>query len=306
MDPPDIVAVQRLSPAQLEQVRRLATLCEEQDGVSMAARLDFGTLTSGPVDASSCILQYQHDILVGFAGMYSWGDVTEVELVILVHPDFRRQGVGHGLLRAVILQCRERGVRRLLLVVPRELPGSAAFAQQAGARHVRAEYTLDLDPSRMPSVPPSGHAVELRMAGTDDVPVMAAIAGVAFGIPFDEEEQSLARLMRDEGRTTWLAALDGLPVGVIQSAEDDGRTFIVHFAVRPEMQGRGIGRQMLLAIVRGLLDTGRQRISIEVETDNEHALGLYQSCGFVTANVTDYEQVALETGPTVPGLLFGD
>lgn len=272
----------------------------------MEARLDFGALESGPMDASSCILRYGGGMLVGFAGMYSWGNVTEVELVILVHPDFRRQGIGRGLLHTVVLLCRERGVKQLLLVVPRELPGSAAFARQAGTRHAHAEYTLDLDASRIQATASAPHAVELRRAGVDDIPVMATIAGAAFKAPFDEEQQTLTRLMRDSARTTWLAALDGLPVGVIQSADDDGRVFIVHFAVRPELQGQGIGRQMLLAIVRGLLDTGRQRITIEVETDNEHALGLYESCGFVTVNVTDYELVALETGPTAPGLLFGD
>jgi ribosomal protein S18 acetylase RimI-like enzyme len=291
---------------QLEQVRRFAASCEERDGVSMAARLDFGALESGPMDASSCVLRYAGDVLVGFAGMYCWGDVTEVELVILVHPDYRRQGIGRGLLHAVVVLCRERGVRQLLLVVPRELPGSAAFARQAGARHVRAEYTMDLDTSKIPAPAPTTHAVELRRAGAEDIPVMATIAGAAFKVPFDEEQHTLARLMRDSARTTWLAALDGLPVGVIQSADDDGRIFIVHFAVRTEMQGQGIGRQMLLAIVRGLLDTGRQRITIEVETDNEHALGLYESCGFVMVNVTDYEQVALETGPIAPELLFGN
>lgn len=275
--------------------------------MSLEARLDFGALESGPADASSCVLRYTGGILVGFAGMYAWGSVTEVELVILVHPDFRRQGIGRGLLHTVVLLCRERGVRQLLLVVPRESPGSAAFAEQAGTRHAHAEYTLDLDASKIPATASTTHAVELRRAGVDDIPVMATIAGAAFKVPFDEEQQTLARLMRDSARTTWLAALDGLPVGVVQSADDDdGRVFIVHFAVRPELQGQGIGRQMLLAIVRGLLDTGRQHITIEVETDNEHALGLYESCGFVTVNVTDYELVSLETGPTAPGLLFGD
>lgn len=291
---------------QLEEVRRLASLCEARDGVSMEARLDFGALESGPVDSSSCVLQYVRGALVGFAGMYSWGDVTEVELVILVHPDVRRRGIGRGLLHTVIFLCRERGVRRLLLVVPRELPGSTAFARQAGTRHVRAEYTMDLDISRIPEPVPAAHVVELRMAGADDIPVMTAIAGAAFKTPFGKEQQYLARLMRDRGRTTWLATQDSFPVGVIQSADDGGRTFIVHFAVRPEMQGHGIGRQMLLAIIHGLRNAGRQRISIEVETDNDHALGLYESCGFVTVNVTDYEQVVLETGPTAPGLLFED
>ncbi|MHB8071091.1 MAG: GNAT family N-acetyltransferase [Candidatus Cryosericum sp.] len=300
------LTVQRLSTKQLEQVRQLAALCEERDGVSMDARLDFGALESGPADSSSCVLRYANGVLVGFAGMYSWGEITHVELVILVHPQFRRQGIGRGLLHTVLLLCRKRGVTQLLLVVPRELPGSAVFARQAGTRHAHAEYTLDLDASKIPAGVSNAHPVELRRAGTDDIPVMAAIAGAAFKVPFEEEQESLARLMRDSARTTWLGALDGLPVGVVQSADDDGRIFIVHFAVRPEMQGKGIGRQMLLAIIRGLLDTGQQRITIEVETENEHALGLYESCGFVSVNVTDYELVELDTGPTAPGLLFGN
>ncbi len=302
----DVAVVQRLSAGQRGQVRQLAALCGEQGGVSMEARLDLDTLTSGIDDTSCCLLYCRDEGLAGFAGMYRYGDITEAELVILVHPGCRRRGIGRMMLHAARSLCHERGIRRLLLAVPHGSPAAAAFAQAADACHVHAEYTMDLDASKIPPPAPVSRPVELRRAGADDIPVMAAIAGAAFAVPFQEEEETLRRLMRDPARVTWLATQDGLPVGVIQSAESDGRVFIVHFAVRPEMQGRGIGRQMLLAIVRGLLDTGRQRISIEVETDNEHALGLYQSCGFVTANVTDYEQVALETGPTAPGLLFGD
>ena len=91
---------------------------------------------------------------------------------------------------------------------------------------------------------------------------MAAIVASAFAEPVQEEEQALVRLMKDSTRTTYLAAQDGRPVGVIQSAVSDGRAFIVHFAVRPDMQGRGIGRQMLLAIAHGLLNSGGKWITI--------------------------------------------
>jgi ribosomal protein S18 acetylase RimI-like enzyme len=133
---------------------------------------------------------------------------------------------------------------------------------------------------------------------------MAAIVASALAEPVGEEEQALVRLMKDPSRTTYLAAQDGRPVGVIQSAISDGRAFIVHFAVRPEMQGQGIGRQMLLAIVRGLLNSGSQWITIEVETENRNALSLYQRCGFVTVNATDYELQELPRIPTAPELLF--
>jgi ribosomal protein S18 acetylase RimI-like enzyme len=302
----DVAVFQRLSADQREQVRRLAALCEEQDGVSMEARLDLDTLTSGVDDASCCLLYCRDDGLAGFAGMYCYGDITEAELVILVHPGCRRRGIGRMMLHAARSLCRERGIRRLLLAVPHGSPAAAAFVQAVGAVHVHAEYTMDLDASKIPPPAPVSRPVELRRAGVDDIPVMAAIAGAAFAVPFQEEEETLRRRMRDPARVTWLATQDGLPVGVIQSAESDGRVFIVHVAVRPGMQGRGIGKQMLLAVIRGLLNAGRERIVIEVETDNQHALALYESCGFVTASATDYELVDLDRGPVVPESLFED
>jgi len=169
-----------------------------------------------------------------------------------------------------------------------------------GTRHSHSEYTMDLDVSRIPPFEPIHDAVELRPAGAEDVPIMATIVASAFAEPVGEEEQALVRLMKDSTRITYLATQDGRPVGVIQSAVSEGRAFIVHFAVRPDMQGRGIGRQMLMAIVRGLQNSGGKWITIEVETENQNALSLYQRCGFVTVNATNYELLELPGSPRPP------
>jgi ribosomal protein S18 acetylase RimI-like enzyme len=233
-----------LSTQQVSQVRALVGLCEERDGYSMEARLDFGTLETRPEGSFSDVLWYEKS----------------------------REGT--------------------------------QFARAVGTRHSHSEYTMDLDVTRIPSFETTPDPVELRLAGAQDVPVMAAIVASAFAEPAQEEQQALVLLMKDPARTTYLAAQDGRPVGVIQSAVSDGRVFIVHFAVRPEMQGQGIGRQMLLAIVHGLMNSGSQWTTIEVETENRNALSLYQRCGFVTVNATDYELLELPRIPTAPELLF--
>jgi ribosomal protein S18 acetylase RimI-like enzyme len=293
-----------LSTQQVSQVRALAGVCEARDGYSMEARLDYGTLETQCEVPSSDVLWYENGQLVGFAGMYGYGDPSKVEATILVHPDFRRRGIGRHMARVVVRECQKRGVRRLLLVVPQESREGPEFARVTGTRHSHSEYTMDLDMTRIPSFETMPDPVELRPAGAEDVPVMAAIVASAFAEPVQEEEQALVRLMKDPTRTTYLAAQDGRPVGVIQSAVSEGRTFIVHFAVRPDMQGRGIGRQMLMAIVRGLLNSGGKWITIEVETENQNALSLYRRCGFVTINATDYELLELPRIPTAPELLF--
>jgi ribosomal protein S18 acetylase RimI-like enzyme len=303
-DDNNMMPVDRLSKQQVSQVRALADSCEERDGYSMEARLDIGTLETRPEGSVSDVLWHESGRLVGFAGMNSYSDPSEVEAAILVHPEFRRRGIGRSMARAVVRECQNRGVRRLLIVVPHESREGAGFARMMGTRHFHSEYTMDLDVSRISPFEPIHDAVELRPAGAEDVPIMAAIVASAFAEPVGEEEQALVRLMKDSTRITYLATQDGRPVGVIQSAVSDGRAFIVHFAVRPEMQGRGIGRQMLMAIVRGLQNSGGKWITIEVETENEHALSLYQRCGFVTVNATDYELLELPRIPTAPELLF--
>ena len=293
-----------LSTQQVSQVRALAGSCEARDGYSMEARLDFGMLETRPEGSVSDVLWYESGQLVGFAGMNSYGNPSEVEATILVHPDFRRRGMGRIMARAVVRECQKRGVRRLLVVLPQESREGAGFAHMMGTRHSHSEYTMDLDVTRITSFETMPGSVELRPAGVEDVPIMATIVASAFAEPVGEEEQALVRLMKDSTRTTYLATQDGRPVGVIQSAVSDGRAFIIHFAVRPEMQGQGIGRQMLMAIVRGLQNSGSQWITIEVETENRNALSLYQRCGFVTINATDYELLELPRIPTAPELLF--
>lgn len=294
----------RLSMEQVNQVRALATVCEVGDGYSMEARLDLGTLETRPEGSVSDVLWHDSGRLVGFAGMNSYGDPSEVEASILVHPEFRRRGMGRVMARAVMRESQKRGVRRLLFVVPQKSREGAAFAATMGTRHSHSEYTMDLDVKRIPAFESIHDPVELRPAGAEDVPVMAAIVASAFSDPVQEEEQALVRLMKDSTRTTYLAAQDGRPVGVIQSAVSDGRAFIVHFAVRPDMQGQGIGRQMLLAIIRGLQNSGSRWVTIEVETDNRNALSLYERCGFVAVGATDYELLELPRVPTAPELLF--
>jgi ribosomal protein S18 acetylase RimI-like enzyme len=300
----NMMTVDRLSMQQVSQVRALADSCEERDGYSMEARLDLGTLETRPEGSISDVLWYESGELVGFAGMNSYSDPSEVEATILVHPEVRRRGIGRSMARAVVRECQNRGVRRLLIVVPRESQEGVGFARMMGTRYSHSEYTMDLDASRIPPFEPIHDVVELRPAGAEDVPIMATIVASAFAEPVGEEEQALVRLMKDSTRITYLATQDGRPVGVIQSAVGDGRAFIVHFAVRPEMQGCGIGRQMLMAIVRGLQNSGGKWITIEVETENQNALSLYQQCGFVTVNATDYELLELPRIPTAPELLF--
>ena len=66
---------------------------------------------------------------------------------------------------------------------------------------------------------------------------------------------------------------------------DHGEIWAV--GVRPDRQGRGLGRQLVRAGVERLRAIGVPNVSLSVNGRNEGALGLYESEGFVRSRTRD-------------------
>lgn len=73
---------------------------------------------------------------------------------------------------------------------------------------------------------------------------------------------------------------DGLLVGygVLSLAADEAH--VLNICIDPMVQSRGLGRQLLRALVRLAADRGAQRVFLEVRPSNTPALALYHSEGF--------------------------
>lgn len=66
-------------------------------------------------------------------------------------------------------------------------------------------------------------------------------------------------------------------------------------AVRPDAQNRGIGTQLLTAMVAAALQHACTRILLEVRADNAKAISLYERHGFVTnGRRPDYYALGLD------------
>lgn len=73
---------------------------------------------------------------------------------------------------------------------------------------------------------------------------------------------------------------DGLLVGygVLSIAVDEAH--VLNICIDPLAQSRGLGRQLLRALVQLAADRGAQRVFLEVRPSNTPALALYHSEGF--------------------------
>jgi ribosomal protein S18 acetylase RimI-like enzyme len=91
---------------------------------------------------------------------------------------------------------------------------------------------------------------------------------------------------------TMVAERSGATIGTLRvhkSAEGWG---VYGFAVDPAWQGRGIGRDLLRRVCRQANDAGIDRVHLEVSVENDRALGLYTSLGFVHEATEDYFVIA--------------
>jgi ribosomal protein S18 acetylase RimI-like enzyme len=99
-------------------------------------------------------------------------------------------------------------------------------------------------------------------------------------------ENLIPGLLKHGGARVFLAYEGEKPLGVaicmIGFSSFRGKPLInIHdIAVSPEARGRGVGRMLLNAVTDEAKHLGCCKVTLEVRSDNAHAMGLYQSVGF--------------------------
>lgn len=271
---------QGLSPVALRAIADLERRVVAADGGRL--KLEWETLRGRSGDRVEDLLWWEHERLCGFLGLY--GFASPVELAGMVAPDFRRRGIGAALLDAAVALCRSRGERRALLVVPRTSTAGRALALGRGGRLDHSEHALVLIGS--PQGSRRTHGVSIRSAVAADRPLVSQLIEAGFGSP--DRDMSDAALAQ-----TLVIERGGEPIGTIRVAGDEHEARVYGFVIRPDVQGRGFGREALRQVCDQLVARGTSRIGLEVAVDNEAALTLYTSLGFEPITTEDYYSIPI-------------
>lgn len=265
-----------LTPADLQAIAELESRVVAHDGGRL--KLEYGVLEGRAGEQVEDLLWWEGDQLVGFLGIYAFGP-PDVELAGMVDPAHRRSGIGTALLQEGLRLSAQRGYARALVVAS---PVGREFAVAKGGVLSHSEHFLVLGPT--PTGAPMDVAVSYRQAEPADVPEVKRILEGAFGHASSDIE---SRLLTPQEQTL-VVERDGRLVGTVRLSRHDGVGAVYGFAVDPSVQGQGIGRDVLARWCRLLRDEGYARVTLEVEVDNEHALGLYLSTGFERQATEDY------------------
>ncbi len=272
-----------LNSSALEAIAGLERRVVAADGGRL--KLEWSTLQSRPADRVSDLLCWEGGRLLGFLGIYgfNWG---HIELTGMVDPEARRRGIGRALFDAALPLCRGLGKDRMLLVVPRASPGGSGLARACGMTFDHSEHALAL---RKPPASPHFSGIRLRAATSADIPVLSKLYDDGF---HDGGHVDPSRLTSARSRTL-LIERDGEAVGTIAVSREQTRAAIHAFVVGSQWRGHGIGGDVLRRVCEEQFAAGASQVELEVEVENDRALGLYTAVGFERVTTEDYYALIL-------------
>ncbi len=248
-------------------------------------KLEWGVLRNRAADEVRDLLWWEDGQLLGFLGIYGFRP-RRFEVTGMVAPEARRRGIGRALFAAALPILEAGGGGQLLLVVPRPSLAGGELARSLGMTYEHSEHALTL-PAR-PTAVPADRELTLRQANTADLSVLSRLYEDGFG----DGEVEESRLNSERSRTMMIMH-GSEAVGTIALAHEGARGAIYGFVVESSRRGRGIGRQALRSACHELFDAGADHVDLEVEVDNEGALGLYTKVGFEPVATDDYYELIL-------------
>lgn len=299
---PSVRLSERLDRGLYGEIDRLKEICIAADGTALKLELDYKLALaetepeSGRPGNFNEFLFFSGGELIGYIGICGFGQEA-LEINGMVHPEYRGRGVFTRLFGLVSDEWQRRAERSMLLLTDRLSAQGQAFAKQTGAVHAHSEYEMFLTESGYRSfgartseeyaaAHPAG--IVLRKATNADALEVNRQNAVYFGEAFDGDCPLMPEEEERRGMTVYLAELDGAVIGKIHLERSGDLGAVFGFGVEPACRRRGYGREILIAGIEKLIESGARRIMLQVEAKNEKALQLYLSCGFAPTSTMDY------------------
>lgn len=250
-----LVVRKRLSAKRAEEVRALAAALGR--GGTLAPSM---TVEDGVPFLPHFFLGYEAGALAAYAEWFYDGK-RSVEVVLFVHPAYRRQGWMRRLLaelRGTIASVPELAPARLLLVCEPEDKTLRAALRHMGARRLRSDYVLELHPTEPQS----------QTASRKELP------------------EGVLPVWRREGSVTELALYRAeAEIAHARLFLEERQAFLFDVWVAPAQRRQGLGRYLVSALWARRED---RPLLLHVDGGRRAALALYRSLGCSVRERRDY------------------
>jgi ribosomal protein S18 acetylase RimI-like enzyme len=152
--------------------------------------------------------------------------------------------------------------------------------QHWGFNHLNDVIVLRRE--RNPAQPVTASAAAgicLRPAKSSDVDALTSVDSTAFAPPWQYSRTVIRQAMTQATLAT-VAEVGHEIVGYQISSGGREGGHLARLAVRPDMQGRGIGRALAAQVVEYFEKRGAPKITVNTQRDNSASISIYHALGF--------------------------
>lgn len=232
--------------------------------------------------------------MVGYADMRPEWNIGRVVLKWLTQPKHREGSLSAMLLDRAISRTRELGIMSIHANISQDSPMAQQLLTTMGFTFIRRflELRLDLSKTLLPEISKICPPCRPLRPGEEEMLTQLqnrsftgswgynpnTVEGIIYGLhlPNSSPEDIILAVDSDKAigycwtRVNFWKNKD--------TGEGTGRIYML--GVAPDYQGRGLGRQLLLAGLSYLKSKGLRDVELTVDSENKGACALYKSVGF--------------------------
>ena len=250
-----------------------------------------GVLGQPGLDATeNCFVLERAGVVKGVALVFREFAISRSVIEVMTDPEQSGSLDELELVQCAVARAEAEGLGVAHICVLPE-SGRGGLLEQVGFSQVRTYLDMLWIQDELPDLElPQGYSV--RSFQSRDTPLLTRVQNDAFTgswgfSPNTEEQIEYRTQMPNTSKSGILFLFEGdRPAGhcwtVMVPAENGVRGVIGMIGVVPEYRGKGVSRHILHAGMKYLRSTGLSEIGLEVDGNNEPAVGLYKSTGFKT------------------------
>ncbi|WOV88372.1 GNAT family N-acetyltransferase [Sporosarcina oncorhynchi] len=272
-----------LSSKQLEGIRHLQNQCEQDDKIEL--KLNWEMLRERQ-DGSLDFFMWEDDELIAYLALYGFG--STVEVCGMVKPGERRKGHFTALWMQAQQAIQSKRFNKVLFNAPGTSESAKGWMAVRPCAYSFSEFHMHWKQNELAETV----GVQLRQSTLEDKEFETALDAEAFSLSIEDAVSYYDERLSRERESRYIIEVDDTPVGKIRVMRNQEESYLSGFAVLAEYRGKGYGNQALQWIVKQELPTGNI-IKLDVETQNDHALKLYERIGFVQQERQDYYEVPI-------------
>ena len=100
-------------------------------------------------------------------------------------------------------------------------------------------------------------------------------------VPWNNPYKDIARKLKVQAELFLVGYLEDKLIASVMAGYDGHRGWINYFAVHPDFQARGYGKQLMDNVENRLRELGCPKINLQIREGNDKVFAFYQKLGFV-------------------------